>query len=90
MPIDAAVFDKYDPPVIASLVKLWLLELNPPVTLWDGWEDVKNLYPAFGADVEDGAEDHDQHVEEGLRNLLIKLPVVALKVLSALVSHLKE
>ncbi|KAG8912112.1 hypothetical protein FRC00_005259 [Tulasnella sp. 408] len=90
MPIDDEVFDKHDPPVIASLVKLWLLELNPPITLWDGWEDVKKLYPAVGADVDDGAEDRDQHFEEELRNILIKLPIVGLKVLDVLVAHLKE
>ncbi|KAG8972691.1 hypothetical protein FRB90_010164 [Tulasnella sp. 427] len=90
MPIDPAVFDKHDPPVVASLVKLWLLELNPPVTLWDAWEDVKKLYPAVGANVEEGADDHDQKVEEELRNILIKVPLVGLRVLSALLSHLKE
>ncbi|KIO24816.1 hypothetical protein M407DRAFT_25778 [Tulasnella calospora MUT 4182] len=90
MPIDDAIFDNHDPPVIASLVKLWLLELNPPITLWDGWEDVKKLYPAVGADVDDGAEDRDQHFEEELKNILIKLPIVGLKVLDLLVSHLKE
>lgn len=90
MAIDDEVFDKHDPPVIASLVKLWLLELNPPITLWDGWEDVKKLYPAVGADVDDGAEDRDQHFEEELKNILIKLPIVGLKVLDVLVAHLKE
>ncbi|KAG8916646.1 hypothetical protein FRC01_002944, partial [Tulasnella sp. 417] len=90
MPVNDEIFDNQDPPVIASLVKLWLLELNPPITLWDGWEDVKKLYPALGAEVDDGAEDRDQHFEEELKNVLIKLPIVGLKVLNVLVSHLKE
>jgi hypothetical protein len=36
---------KYDPPVLASAVKLWLLELDPPIALWEGWEDLRRLYP---------------------------------------------
>ena len=36
---------KYDAPVIASTVKLWLLELDPPLGTWEGWEEIRRLYP---------------------------------------------
>jgi len=36
---------KHDPPVIASALKLWLLELDPPLGTWEGWEEIRKLYP---------------------------------------------
>lgn len=36
---------KYDAPVIASAVKLWLLELDPPICLYECWDDIRKLYP---------------------------------------------
>ena len=44
-PIPAETLEKFDPPVLASAVKLWFLELNPPVGMWEGWDDVRKLYP---------------------------------------------
>ena len=44
-PIPADIMTNYDPPVLASAVKLWLLELDPPIALWEGWEDLRRLYP---------------------------------------------
>lgn len=44
-PIPASIVNKYDAPVLASAVKLWLLELDPPIALWEGWEDLRRLYP---------------------------------------------
>jgi hypothetical protein len=44
-PVSLEVLSKYDAPVIASTVKLWLLELNPPIGTWEGWEDFRKLYP---------------------------------------------
>lgn len=37
---------KYNLPIVAGTVKLWLLELNPPVLGWEGWEDAKAVYPS--------------------------------------------
>lgn len=37
---------RFNAPVIAGAIKLWLLELNPPVMGWEGWEDAKGVYPA--------------------------------------------
>jgi len=43
--IPAELLEKYDAPVLASGVKLWALELNPPLALWEGWEEFRKLYP---------------------------------------------
>ena len=40
------VVKKFNVPVVAATVKLYLLELNPPVLGWEGWEDAKGVYPA--------------------------------------------
>jgi hypothetical protein len=45
-PIPADVLLKYDTPVLASAVKLWALELNPPLALWEGWEEIRRIYPS--------------------------------------------
>lgn len=44
-PIPVDLLDKYDAPVIAGAIKLWILELDPPIALWEGWEDIRKLYP---------------------------------------------
>ena len=40
------IIKKFNVPVVAGVVKLYLLELNPPVVGWEGWEDAKAVYPA--------------------------------------------
>lgn len=44
-PIPTELLEKYDPPVIASTIKLWLLELDPPLGGWEGWDDFRKIYP---------------------------------------------
>ncbi len=44
-PIPTDIVTKYDAPVVGSAVKLWLLELDPRIALWEGWEDLRRLYP---------------------------------------------
>ena len=44
-PIPGEMIAKYDAPVVASTLKLWILELDPPLGLWEGWDDVRKLYP---------------------------------------------
>ena len=39
------ILSKYDPPVLASAVKLWLLELDPPLAMYEGWDEFRKLYP---------------------------------------------
>ena len=40
------IVKRFNVPVAAGAAKLWLLELNPPVMGWEGWEDAKGIYPA--------------------------------------------
>jgi hypothetical protein len=40
------VIKQFNVPIVAGTVKLFLLELNPPVLGWEGWEDAKAVYPA--------------------------------------------
>lgn len=44
--ISSEMLEKYDAPVIASAIKLWALELDPPLGLYEGWEDFRRLYPS--------------------------------------------
>lgn len=39
------VLAKYDAPVVASAIKLWFLELDPPICMYEGWDDFRKLYP---------------------------------------------
>ncbi|KAH9074720.1 hypothetical protein EDB83DRAFT_2352927 [Lactarius deliciosus] len=86
-PIPADIMTNYDTPVLASAVKLWLLELDPPISLWEGWEDLRRLYPNVGS-AEKGPTDEYEHLE-ALKMALLRLPKVHLYVLDALVLHLK-
>jgi hypothetical protein len=36
---------KYDAPIIAATVRLWMLELDPPLGMYEGWDEVRKLYP---------------------------------------------
>ena len=86
-PIPAELLAKYDAPVIASTIKLWLLELDPPVTLYEGWDEIRKLYPTVGS-----SKAADEDVEERIKAInsaLQKLPRVHLFVLDAIIKHLK-
>ncbi|KAK1232125.1 Rho-GTPase-activating protein 8 [Marasmius sp. AFHP31] len=91
-PISSELFAPYDIPVMAAAVKLWLLELDPPVTLYEGWDDFRKLYPAMGAttvikpDAEDALETKIREVGAALQ----KLPRIHLYVLDAVVGHLRK
>ncbi|KAJ6518693.1 hypothetical protein C8R45DRAFT_807571 [Mycena sanguinolenta] len=89
-PVPAELFAPYDAPVIAGTVKLWLLELDPPLALWEGWDDIRKLYPSVGAAAKsEGAEAETQRITD-LGTALQRLPRVHLSVLDALVSHLRN
>jgi len=45
-PIPVEFYEKVDAPTLAGVTKLWLLELDPPVGTWEGWDDVKKIYPS--------------------------------------------
>ncbi|KAJ7583161.1 hypothetical protein C8J56DRAFT_791259 [Mycena floridula] len=90
------VLSKYDAPVIASCIRLWLLELDPPVVLWEGWDEVRRLYKANSGDkgpVEGKGKAPEKTSDEqrlaDLGSTLQKLPRVHLYVLDAVVAHLR-
>ena len=87
-PFPSDLIAKFDAPVIASCIKLWALELNPPLALYEGWEDFRKLYPTVGAASlnEDEGKEHLQQVAMALQ----KLPLVHIYVLDVIVKHLKR
>ncbi|KAF8159691.1 hypothetical protein B0H34DRAFT_796910 [Crassisporium funariophilum] len=88
-PFPADLLAKFDAPVIASCIKLWALELNPPLALYEGWEDFRRLYPTVGAAMpKDGEDSEEQHLQL-VGSALQRLPRVHLYVLDAIVKHLK-
>ncbi|KAJ7066747.1 hypothetical protein C8F01DRAFT_1020317 [Mycena amicta] len=94
VPFDESVpqelFGQYDAPVIAATTKLWLLELDPPLALWEGWDEIRKLYPSVGAAAKsEGTESNDQRITD-LGMALQRLPKVHLLVLDAVVGHLRN
>ncbi|THH16990.1 hypothetical protein EUX98_g9211, partial [Antrodiella citrinella] len=86
LPDDALT--KYDPPVLAGGVKLWALELDPPLCLYEGWDEFRKLYPTVGGIKSDLQPTEEQHVQD-LQNVLQKLPLVHLVVLDTIIQHLR-
>ncbi|KAG6890096.1 hypothetical protein C0995_012045 [Termitomyces sp. Mi166 len=88
-PIAVDLFAKYDAPVIASTIKLWVLELDPPLALYEGWDELRKLYPTVGSSAAKEAEkSHEEHIQN-LNVALQRLPRVHLYVLDLMVKHLK-
>ncbi|KAH9851942.1 hypothetical protein C2E23DRAFT_214849 [Lenzites betulinus] len=84
------LLQKYDGPVLASCVKLWALELDPPLCMYEGWDEMRKLYPTVGSSANQELKpSSEQHVLE-LQAALTKLPKVHLMVLDILIKHLKE
>ena len=46
---------KFNVPIAAGTVKLYLLELSPPVMTWEGWEDAKAVYPSGRVSFDEGS-----------------------------------
>ncbi|TCD61771.1 hypothetical protein EIP91_007949 [Steccherinum ochraceum] len=84
-PIPDDALSKYDPPVLAGGIKLWTLELDPPLCLYEGWDEFKKLYPSASQSLQPSEE---QHIQE-LQGALQKLPMVHLVVLDTIIQHLK-
>lgn len=82
------MLQKYDAPVLASGVKLWALELDPPLCMYEGWDEFRKLYPTVGGkpEMQPSAEQHILEVQSALQ----KLPKVHLMVLDTIIRHLKE
>ena len=86
IPDDA--LNKYDAPVLAGAVKLWALELDPPLGTYEGWDELRKLYHTVGS----GNQEHtseEQHIQD-LQLALQKLPKVHLFVLDAIIKHIRE
>ncbi|WVF68680.1 hypothetical protein IAT40_003452 [Kwoniella sp. CBS 6097] len=77
------IIKKFNLPIAAGTVKLYLLELNPPVLGWEGWEDAKAVYPAVGADQE-------RDMTSAVTSVLGRLPGSQLYVLDAVIKHFRE
>ena len=90
-PYPPDLFAKFDAPVIAGCIKLWALELNPPLAMYEGWEEFRTLYLSRKSDgggaTRDDAE--TEHLEK-VASTLQRLPRVHLYVLDAILSHLKR
>ncbi|KAF9072244.1 hypothetical protein BDP27DRAFT_1320622 [Rhodocollybia butyracea] len=91
-PIKPELFEPFDAPVIAATIKLWLLELDPPLGLYESWDDFRKLYPTIGSALVIKAEGEDAREEKikELNTMLQRLPRVHLYVLDVIVSHLRK
>ena len=56
IPEDA--LEKYDAPVLAAGVKLWLLELEPPLGLYEAWDEFRKIYPSSESTFRMESTDH--------------------------------
>ncbi|OCF37050.1 GTPase activating protein [Kwoniella heveanensis BCC8398] len=85
IPVDdmVTIIKKFNLPIAAGIVKLYLLELNPPVLGWEGWEDAKAVYPAVGADQE-------RDMTSAVTSVLGRLPGSQLYALDAVIKHFRE
>ncbi|TFK25622.1 hypothetical protein FA15DRAFT_735906 [Coprinopsis marcescibilis] len=81
-------FARFDAPVIASTIKLWLLELNPPIGLYENWDEFRKLYPHVGSSSQEKLTD-EQRIQN-IGTILQRLPNVHLVVLDTVVKHLKD
>ncbi|CAA7267405.1 unnamed protein product [Cyclocybe aegerita] len=88
-PFSPELFAKFDAPIIASCVKLWILELNPPLALYEGWDDFRRLYPTVGAVPKTGDDLEAEHLQ-AVGAALQRLPRVHLYVLDTILKHLKN
>lgn len=87
LPIPEEMLAKYDAPVVASTVKLWALELNPPLCTWEGWDDIRRIYPTVGSAPEE--QNAQQHIQD-LQVALLRLPKIHLLALDTLFGHIKK
>lgn len=79
----ATIGKKFNAPIVCGTIKLWLLELNPPVVGWEGWEDAKAVYPSIGADLE-------RDTSSAISSVLARLPASQLYTLNTIIKYFKE
>ncbi|GAA5949780.1 hypothetical protein JCM3765_007687 [Sporobolomyces pararoseus] len=82
----------FDLPILCSVAKLWLLELETPVLTFSAYEELKALFPGRITIVSDGNDEGGKKGvdREGLVKVLGKLPAVHFETLRLLLSHLYE
>ncbi|KZT10072.1 uncharacterized protein LAESUDRAFT_741666 [Laetiporus sulphureus 93-53] len=88
-PLPEDMLAKYDAPVLASAIKLWALELDPPIAMYEGWDEFRKLYPIMGSGTKPEETSEEQHIQD-VQGALQHLPKVHLMVLDTIVKHLKE
>jgi hypothetical protein len=71
------MFQPFDLPILCSVVKLWLLELETPVIGFSVYEELRGLFPGRITTSEGGEKGLDR---EGFVKVLGKLPAVHLEV----------
>lgn len=81
--LDKQILGKYDLPVIVSLIKLWLLELDVPVILFSHYDEYRPMYPRVGTESSEVPVKH-------LANHIARLPPVHLEVLRVLIRHFHQ
>ncbi|KAL8293658.1 hypothetical protein RQP46_000359 [Phenoliferia psychrophenolica] len=79
--LDSALVEKFDLPVVASVTKLWLLELDVPLIIYSHYDEYRSLYPKrVGAEVVDVPA-------KAIADHIARLPPVHLEVLRVLIQH---
>lgn len=79
-----------DLPVVAAVVKLFFLELDPPVVPYASYEQLHDIYPQVAGSAQtDNKADEAGRVEK-LKEFLGHLPKVNLYTLDALLHHLSQ
>ncbi|BGP21256.1 rho GTPase-activating protein [Rhodotorula toruloides] len=89
----AALLEPFDLPLVCSVVKFWLLELEQPPLTWNAYEELRSLYGARHviADGQDGeVKGEDEKRRNELATVVGKLPKVHFEVLKAVISHLAQ
>ncbi|KAJ9093726.1 hypothetical protein QFC21_006322 [Naganishia friedmannii] len=74
---------KFNAPVIAATIKLWLLELNPPVCGYDAYEACKTLY-AKRNDTQS-----NERLTSAISDIMSRLSGVQILILDTLFAHLQ-
>ncbi|KAJ9091822.1 hypothetical protein QFC19_008935 [Naganishia cerealis] len=74
---------KFNAPVIAATVKLWLLELNPPVCGYDAYEACKTIY------AKRGDATSSERLSSAISDIMSRLSGVQILILDTLFAHLQ-
>lgn len=79
-----------DLPVVAAVVKLFFLELDPPVIPYSAYDSLHSIYPQVAGSAKSDDEADNAGRVEKLKEFLSHLPRVNLHTLDALLRHLRQ